>query len=102
METPSQSKNLMILAAKGKDKKSRKQLKQGFEKKNYFSAFVNFSANMSYTPALGSEEVYIVSSTWGQKMSNNRCPLFTMLTKQKLLNVLHSKLVKKQKVFLAC
>ena len=95
----------MILAAKGKDKESRKQLKQGFEKYIYiyFSLFfVNFSANMSYTLALGSKEVYIVSSTWGPKMSNNRCPLFTMLTKQKLLNVLHSKLVKKQKVFLAC
>jgi hypothetical protein len=26
---------------------------------------------MSYTLALGSKEVYIVSSTWGPKMSNN-------------------------------
>ena len=27
---------------------------------------------MSYTLALGSKEVYIVSSTWGPKMSNNK------------------------------
>jgi hypothetical protein len=31
------------------------------------------------------------------KMNNNRCPLFTMLTKQNIINVLHSKLVKKKK-----
>jgi hypothetical protein len=37
----------MILAAKGKDKESRKQLKQGFEKNIYFSAFVDLPANMS-------------------------------------------------------
>jgi len=64
----------MILAAKGKDKESRKQLKQGFEKKIYiyFSLhFCQFSSNMSYTLALGLKEVYIVSSTWGPKMSNN-------------------------------
>jgi hypothetical protein len=35
--------------------------------------------------------------TLGQKLGSNRCPLFTMLTKQNLLNVLHSKLVKKTK-----
>jgi hypothetical protein len=63
----------MILAAKRKDKESRKQLKQVLEKKYIsFSTFVNFPANMSYTFALGSKEVYIVSSTWGPKMSNNR------------------------------
>jgi hypothetical protein len=33
----------------------------------------------------------------GQKLGSNRCPLFTMLTKQKFLNVLHSKLIKKTK-----
>jgi hypothetical protein len=38
----------MILAAKGKDKESRKQLKQGFKKKKIsFSTFVNPPANMS-------------------------------------------------------
>jgi hypothetical protein len=37
----------MFFTAKGKDKESRKQLKQGFEKNIYFSTFVNFSANMS-------------------------------------------------------
>jgi len=31
------------------------------------------------------------------KMDNNRCPLFTILTKQNIINVLHSKLVKKKK-----
>jgi len=31
------------------------------------------------------------------KMGNNRCPLFTMLTNQNIINVLHSKLVKKKK-----
>jgi len=36
----------MILAAKGKDKESRKQLKQGFEKIFLSSAFINLSANM--------------------------------------------------------
>jgi hypothetical protein len=33
----------------------------------------------------------------GQKLGSNRCPLFTMLTKQKFFNVLRSKLVKKTK-----
>jgi hypothetical protein len=33
----------------------------------------------------------------GQKLGSNRCPLFTMLTKQKIFDVLHSKLVKKTK-----
>jgi len=62
----------MILAAKGKDKKSRKQLKQGSKKNISFSStFVNFPANMSYTPTLGSKQVYTVSSTWGPKLSNN-------------------------------
>jgi len=37
----------MILAAKGKDKKSRKQLKQGFKKNISFSTFINPPANMS-------------------------------------------------------
>jgi hypothetical protein len=36
----------MILAAKGKDKESRKQLKQGFEKIFLSFAFVNLPANM--------------------------------------------------------
>jgi hypothetical protein len=36
----------MILAAKGKDKEGRKQLKQGFKKKFLSSAFVNLPANM--------------------------------------------------------
>jgi len=31
----------------------------------------------------------------GQKLGSNRCPLFTMLTKQKFFNVLRSKHVKK-------
>jgi hypothetical protein len=33
----------------------------------------------------------------GKKLDSNKCPLFAMLTKQKFLNVLHSKLVKKTK-----
>jgi hypothetical protein len=40
----------MILVVKGKDKKSRKQLKQGFKKKKQnisFCAFANLLANMS-------------------------------------------------------
>jgi hypothetical protein len=62
----------MILAVKGKDKESRKQLKQGSKKNIYFSsAFVNFLANMRYTPTLGSKRVYTISSTWGPKLSNN-------------------------------
>jgi len=40
-------------------------------------------------------EIFIKNK--GQKLGSNRCPLFTMLTKQKFLNVLHSKLVKKTK-----
>jgi hypothetical protein len=35
----------------------------------------------------------------GKKLDSNRCPLFTMLMKQKFLKVLHSKLVKKTKGF---
>jgi hypothetical protein len=39
----------MILVVKGKDKKSRKQLKQGLKKKQNisFCAFANLLANMS-------------------------------------------------------
>jgi len=33
----------------------------------------------------------------GQKLGSNKCPLFTMLTKQNFINVLHGKLVKKTK-----
>ena len=57
---------------RGKDKESRKQLKQGSKKNiSFSSAFVNFLANMSYTPTLGSKRVYTISSTWGPKLSNN-------------------------------
>jgi hypothetical protein len=44
----------MILAAKGKDKKSRKQLKQSFQKKYFFHLLLS-----------------IFQQTWGPKMSNN-------------------------------
>jgi hypothetical protein len=30
------------------------------------------------------------------KIGNNKCPLFTMFTKQNIINVLYSKLVKKK------
>jgi hypothetical protein len=33
----------------------------------------------------------------GKKLGSNKCLLFTMLTKQKFLNVSHNKLVKKTK-----
>jgi hypothetical protein len=33
----------------------------------------------------------------GQQLGSNRCLLFTMLTKQNFINVLHGKLVKKTK-----
>ena len=62
----------MILAAKRKDKEERKQLKHGSTNISSFFAFVNIPSNMSYTLALGSKEVYTISSTWGQKISNNR------------------------------
>ena len=96
-------KNLTISTAKGKDKESRKQLKQGSKNTFFFFAFVNLPANMSLTLVFGSKEVHTISSMWGQKMSNNRCPLFTMFYEAKLLNVLHSKLVNNNnKIFLAC
>jgi len=38
---------LMILAAKGKDKESRRQLKQGSKNISLFFAFVSFPATMS-------------------------------------------------------
>jgi len=62
----------MISVANGEDRESRKQLKQCSKNISFFSSFVNFPANMSYTSALGSKEVYTVSSTWGPKMSNNK------------------------------
>ena len=61
----------MILAAKGKDKESRKQLKQGFKKKYFFLYFCQSSSKHELNLTLGSKEVYIISSTWGPKMSNN-------------------------------
>jgi hypothetical protein len=44
------------------------------QKKNisFSSAFVNFLANMSYTPTLGSKRAYTISSTWDPKLSNNK------------------------------
>jgi hypothetical protein len=39
---------------------------------SFSSAFVNFLANMSYTPTLGSKWVYTISSTWGPKLSTNK------------------------------
>jgi hypothetical protein len=78
-------------------------LKQGSKNTFFFFAFVNLPANMSLTLVFGSKEVHTISSMWGQKMSNNRCPLFTMFYEAKLLNVLHSKLVNNNnKIFLAC
>jgi CO dehydrogenase/acetyl-CoA synthase delta subunit len=62
----------MILAAKGKDKEAENSSNRVSKKNISLSIFVNFPANMSYTLALGSKEVYIVSSTWGPKTSNNR------------------------------
>jgi hypothetical protein len=53
----------MILAMKGKDKESRKQLKQGSKNISFISVFVNLPATMSETPAFGSKEVHIISST---------------------------------------
>jgi hypothetical protein len=47
MKTPNQSKNLMILAAKGEDKEGRKHLKQGSKNISFFSTFVNFSTIMN-------------------------------------------------------
>jgi hypothetical protein len=67
----------MILAAKGKDKKSRKQLKQSFQKKYFFRLLFS-----------------IFQQTWGPKMSNNSCPLFTMLTKPNLSSASRSKCCK--------
>jgi hypothetical protein len=32
----------------------------------------------------------------GKKLGSNKCPFFTMLTKQNIINVLHSELVKKK------
>jgi len=55
---------------------------------SFSSVFVNFSSNMSYTPALGSNGVHTIFSMWGQKMSNNSCPLFTMLTEPRLVKCL--------------
>jgi hypothetical protein len=37
----------------------------------------------------------------GEKLGNNICPLFTMLMKQNLINILHSEFEKKS-VYLAC
>jgi hypothetical protein len=38
----------MILAMKGKDKESKKQLKQGSKNIPFFFAFVNFSLNQKF------------------------------------------------------
>jgi hypothetical protein len=58
----------MILATKGKDKESRKQLKQGSKNISFFYVFVNSS---TITPAFSSKEVHTISNMWGSKMSNN-------------------------------
>jgi hypothetical protein len=91
MKTPYQpkKKKLDAFGNKGEGKKSRKQLKQGSKKNISFSpAFVNFPLNMSYTPALGSKKVHTIFTMWGPKMSNNSYPLFTMLTKPRLVKCL--------------
>jgi hypothetical protein len=46
----------MLLAAKGEDKKIENSSNRVRKNISFSSAFVNFLANMSYTPALGSKK----------------------------------------------
>jgi hypothetical protein len=60
MKTPDQPKKTWwFFAAKGKDKESWKQLKQGFQKKYLFHLLLS-----------------IFQQTWGPKMSNNKVERF--------------------------
>ena len=64
MKTPYQpKKNLILLATKGGIKKVENNSNRVRKNISLSSAFVNLSANMSSTLALGSKEVYTVSST---------------------------------------
>jgi len=78
----------MLLAAKRGIKTVENSLNKVRKNISFSSAFVKFSSNMSYTPALGSNGVHTIFSTWGQKISNNNCPLFTMLTEPRLVKCL--------------
>jgi len=66
----------MTLVVKGEDKEGRKQLNQGSKNISFFFIFVNFSANMSYTPALGSKEVYTVRNTRGDVVVSNAMKIY--------------------------
>jgi hypothetical protein len=61
------------LAAKGGIKRVENNSNRVRKNISFSSVFVNFPSNMSYTLALGSKGVHTIFSTWGSKMSNNRC-----------------------------
>ena len=86
MTTPDQpKKNLMILVVKGKVKKSRNSLNKVFEKKQkyLFMCFCHSSGEYDLNSyILFKRGIHRLQHVGGQKMSNNKCPLFTMLTKQ--------------------
>ena len=60
----------MILASKEENKKA-KGIKDMVRKKNLFSIFVHRLITMSQTLTFGSKGMYIISSMWDQKISNN-------------------------------
>jgi hypothetical protein len=59
------------LATKGGIKRVENNSNRVRKNISFSSVFVNFPANISYTPALGSTRVHTIFSTWGPKMSNN-------------------------------
>ena len=66
MKTPDEpKKNLMILVAKGKDKKSRKQLKQGFEKKYFFMCSCQSSGERELNSYTSIQNMYAPSLVGG-------------------------------------
>jgi hypothetical protein len=71
MKTPYQPKKPNALAAKGKDKNSRKQLKQDSKKYLFLLRFCQFSSKHELHSCTWFKRGTHHFNTWGPKMSNN-------------------------------
>jgi hypothetical protein len=72
MKTSYQPKNLNV-------KNSFSTCLKGSKKYFFSFIFVNFPANMSYTPILGLKGIHTIFNMWGLKISNNNFYFFLSL-----------------------
>jgi len=72
MKTSYQPKNLNV-------KNSFSTCLKGSKKYFFSFIFVNFPANMSYTPILGLKGIHTIFNMWGLKISNNNFFFFVFV-----------------------